>query len=100
MPHERLLLKLKCHGIDGSLLRWFRSFFTDRKQRIVVRGTHSSWPCVTSRVPQGTILGLILFVIYVNDVSSTKLHRELLNIARDSEALQCDVDQFISVLGI
>ena len=40
VPHERLLLKLKCQGIDGSLLHWLSSFLTDRKQRVVVRGTH------------------------------------------------------------
>ena len=94
VPHERLLLKLKCHGIEGSLLRWFRSFLTDRKQRVVVRGTHLSWSCVTSRsaVLQGTILGPILFLIYVNDISSNisstlsmfaddiKVYRELSNI--------------------
>ena len=67
VPHERLLLKFKCHGIDGSLLHWFRSFLTDRKQRVVVRGTHSS---SSSGVPQGTILVPILFVIYVNDISA------------------------------
>ena len=52
VPHEQLLLKLKCQGIDSSLLRWFRSCLTDRKQRVVVRGTNSYWSCVTSGVPK------------------------------------------------
>ena len=108
MSHERLLLKLKCHGIDGLLLRWLGSFLTDRKERVVVRGTHSSWSCVTAGVPQGTILGPISILTYVNKISSnisstlrmfaddTKVYRELLNIARDSEALQLDVGQLLS----
>ena len=108
VPHERLLLKLKCHGIDGSLLHWLSNFLTDRKQRVVVRGTHSSSTCVTSGVPQGKILGPILFLIYVNDMSfnfsstlrmfahDTKVYRELSGIAKDSEAMQLDVDQLLS----
>ena len=100
VAHEPLLLKLKCHRIDGSLLLWFRSFLTDHKQSVVVQGTHSSWSFLMLGVPQGTLLGPILFLIYVIDISSnisstlrmfadiTKVHRELSNIARDSEALQ------------
>ena len=91
MPHERLLLKLKCHGIDGSLLRWFRSFFTERKKRIVVRGTHSSWPCVMSRVPQGTILGPMLFVIYVNYMSSNVSQHSHLRLVYFTAFLSYDI---------
>lgn len=108
MPHERLLLKLKCHGIDGSLLHCLSNLLTDRKKRVVVRGTHSSWTCVTSRVLQGTILSPNLFLTYVNDISfnisstlrmfadDTKVYRELSDIAKDSEALPLIVDQLLS----
>ena len=74
VPHERLLLKLKGYGIEGNLLQ---NFLTNRQHRVVVRGTISSWSSVRSAVPQGTILGLILFLIYVNDISFTS--RQLLN---------------------
>ena len=57
VPHERLLLKLKGYGIEGNLLQWFRNFLTNRQQRVVVRGTFSSWTHARSGVLQGTILG-------------------------------------------
>ena len=74
VPHQRLLLKLKGYGIEGNLLQ---NVLTNRQHRVVVRGTISSWFSVRSGVPQGTILGLILFLIYVNDISFTS--RQLLN---------------------
>jgi hypothetical protein len=58
VPHERLILKLRSYGIEGSLLSWFRHFITGRKQRVVIRGTFSEWSPVSSGTPQGTILGL------------------------------------------
>ena len=51
VPHERLLLKLKKYGIDGSLLLWFRQFLTNRQQRVGIHGTYSNWSAVTSGVP-------------------------------------------------
>ena len=105
VPHERLLLKLKGYGIEGNLLKWFRNFLTNRQQRVVVRGTFSSWTHVKSGVPQGTILGPILFLIYVNDISSnisssikmfaddTKVYREITDFENDTRALQTDIDR-------
>ena len=103
VPHERLLLKLNKYGIDGPLLLWFRHFLTNRQQRVGIRGTYSNWSAVTSGVPQGTILGPILFLIYVNDIPSivnssvklfaddTKISRELSHDS-DSSVLQSDLD--------
>ena len=103
MPYERLLLKLSRYSIDGPLLRWLRNFLTNRHQRVVIHGTYSSWSQVTSGVPQGTILGPTLFLIYVNDIPNvitstiklfaddTKIYREFNNVD-DTLALQSDLD--------
>ena len=103
VPHERLLLKLNRHGIDGPLLLWFRNFLKNRQQRVTIRGTFSNWSPVTSGVPQGTILGPTLFLLYVNDIPNvvsssiklfaddTKIYREINN-AEDTLALQSDLD--------
>ena len=67
--HKRLSLKLKYYGIDGNTRMWINSFFTDRKQQVVVDNATSDTAMVTSRVPQGTVLGLTPFLIYINDIA-------------------------------
>jgi len=61
--HHRLLLKLEAHGIGGSVLRWIESWLCGRKQRVMLGGQVSDWSEVLSGVPQGSLLGPILFVL-------------------------------------
>ena len=68
VPHTRLLLKLKSYGVSGKLLCWIEAFLSGRSQLVSLGGCHSSMTKVTSRVLQGSVLGPLLFLLYVNDL--------------------------------
>ena len=103
VAHQRLLFKLAHYGINGYIKNWIEAFLTNRRQRVILRNGVSDWNKVVSGVPQGSILGPILFIIFVNDLPSsvistarlfaddTKLYRQIITTA-DCEMLQDDLN--------
>ena len=107
VPHQRLLEKLRAHGIDGLVCNWIKAWLSNRQQRVCVDGSQSSWRPVWSGVPQGSVLGPVLFLVFINDLDigvnskilkfadDTKLFRPVLNHS-DGLSLQQDLDTVCS----
>jgi len=97
--HELLLHKLFLLGVSGVVLEWFCSYLTARKQFVDVRGATSDERDILSGVPQGSVLGPLLFLIYVNDLMDLKLH-SLIYLFADDTALVCEGDTCEHVLQL
>ena len=102
VPHQRLIAKMKSYGISEGICKWVEMFLCNRKQKVVINDAHSEWETVTSGVPQGSVLGPVLFVIFINDLpqeviselllyaDDAKIYRTITNEA-DREQLQKDL---------
>ena len=63
--HKGILHKLLMCGIDGYLLEWYKSYLSERVQRVVINGQYSDWAHMDAGVPKGSVLGPLLFIIYI-----------------------------------
>ena len=94
-------IKLEGYGVKGKVWKWIKDFLSNRKMRVSVRGVKSEWTAVTSGVPQGSVLGPTLFLVYVNDIpeavesmvklfaDDTKLYKKI-DSESDREIIQSD----------
>ena len=87
VPHSKLMSQLEGHGITGKIQQWIKHWLESRRQRVVINGEASDWEHVKSGVPQGSLLGPVLFSIYINDIDMIiELLTLLIKFADDTKA--------------
>ena len=91
IPHERPLVKVGAYGFRGKITAWIRAFLTDRRQRVVIGDVKSDWIRVKSEVPQGYVLGPLMFVIFINDLADVVTNK--LKLYADDSKLLCVLDR-------
>ena len=96
--HKGLLFKLQQSGIEGKLLKWISSYLQNRQQRTVIQSTSSSLKNISAGVPQGSVLGPLLFLIYVDDITETLL--SLTRLYADDSSLYCSASSIQDIEGL
>ena len=90
--HEGIIFKLKCNGISGNIFNFFENYLTNRYHRVILNGKESNWKCLKAGVPQGSVLGPLLFLLYINDLTD--------NISSDMRLFADDSSLFTGVNGV
>ena len=98
VPHKRLIHKLKMYGIQGNVLNWITDFLSNRSQFVTVNGSSSEPAPVSSGVPQGSVLGPILFIYYINDMPDVT--EEELKIFADDTKGSNEIENDVDVLNL
>ena len=105
--HDGLIFKLRQNGISGDIINILQNFLRNRKQRVVLNGQCSSWADINAGVPQGSILGPLLFLIYINDLSDglkseCKLFADdtsLFSVVNDMNTSSSDLNEDLEKIG-
>ena len=92
IDHTKLINKLRMFSVHTDVIDWFYSYLLNRKQRVMVNGKYSEWDTVEYGVPQGSILGPLLFIMYTNDLTKCIRNSEVLLYADDTVIYRCDTD--------